>query len=123
MPESLTNGTPMIASAAKILESVELIAKVTVALRRATASLHDNKAHRRVCMNFAPVLWLHHAESADWNDVRGRWRRMGAAGSAGGVGGYCSDAILFHASTRIFKAALSFRRPRASIVTIIVVGL
>ena len=56
MPESLTNGTPMIARAAKILESVELMAKVTVALRRSTASLFDSKAHRRLCMNFAPVL-------------------------------------------------------------------
>ena len=38
------------------------------------------------------------------------------------TGGYSSDAMFFHASTRNFREALSFRRPRARIVTIIVVG-
>ena len=38
------------------------------------------------------------------------------------TGGYSSDAMFFHASIRIFREALSFRRPRARIMTIIVMG-
>ena len=38
------------------------------------------------------------------------------------AGGYSSAAMFFHASTRSFRAALSLRRPRARIVTTIVIG-
>ena len=38
------------------------------------------------------------------------------------TGGYSNAAMFFHASTRCFRAALSFRRPRARIVTTIVMG-
>ena len=44
------------------------------------------------------------------------------AGSVMATGGYSSAAMFFHASTRSFRAALSFRRPRARIVTTIVMG-
>ena len=44
------------------------------------------------------------------------------AGSVMVAGGYSSAAMFFHASTRSFRAALSLRRPRARIVTTIVVG-
>ena len=39
------------------------------------------------------------------------------------TGGYSNAAMFFHASTRCLRAALSFRRPRARIVTTIVVDL
>ena len=43
-------------------------------------------------------------------------------GSVTVAGGYSSAAMFFHSSTRSFRAALSLRRPRARIVTTIVVG-
>ena len=56
IPVSVTKGMPIFASDAKFFESVVLRAKGAVALKRATASLLDGKAHRRLWMNLTPDL-------------------------------------------------------------------
>ena len=56
IPVSVARGMPMLASDAKIFESVVLKAKGAVDLKRSTAFLLDGKAHRRLWMNLAPDL-------------------------------------------------------------------